>query len=89
LVGSVGGNLTVAACLDIWGAAAGGAATLGCRGCDICGGGVAGTGAAAATTTGVTDSAALGVSSTTGAALAGVDAPSNHLLKHHTYEINY
>jgi len=54
---------------------------------------VAGTGAAAS---GVTDSAALGVSSLTfgvlstlGAALAGAGAPSNNLMKHHTCEINY
>jgi len=31
----------------------------------------------------------LGVTSTLGAALTGAGPPSNHLLKHHTCEINY
>jgi len=88
-VGSAGGNLTMAACcFDIWGAAAGGAATLGGGGdCCACGGGVTAAGAATVAATGVTGSAALGVSSTLGAALAG--APSNNLLKYNIYEINY
>lgn len=103
LVGSVGGTLTVVFwCLNDSETAAGGAATLCGGGCDDCGGGVAGTGggvagtgAAAVTGTDVTDSEAVGLSSTLGVLsslgsfLVGAAPPSNNLLKHHTCEINY
>lgn len=85
LVGSAGGNLTVAACcFETCGAATAGAATLGGGGgCDVgwdgvdvtCGGGVF-TGAA---TTGV--STGFGVSSTLGADLAGAGVPSKYMIK--------
>lgn len=84
MVGSAGGNLTMAACcLEIWGAGADGVTTLwvgtggvaslwtGGSGCDVCGGGV--TGAAAAATSG---SLVFGASSTLGAALVALGPPS-------------
>lgn len=79
LVGSAGGNLTIAACcLETCGVGVGGAATLGGGGdWDTCGGGDVGVGAGAAS--GVTDSVAFGVSSTLGVSLAGAGAPSKEI----------